>query len=415
MNRKKRILFIGEAVALAHVTRPLVLAKSLDPQQYDIHFACDPRYQFLLSGSPHIQYWPIRSIPSKTFVKAASRGKYAYKKSDLESYLDQELTLFKRIRPSLIIGDLRCTLSTSAKLSHIPHAVLANVCWSPYRAIEAPPVLEFSAGGSIGRRIVAKLAPWAQPFLEKASLTYLNSIRDRFRLPPLKNNTDLLTRADYTLYAEPSDFIQTTPMPSHHIFLGPILWSPDSPRPSWWQTWNPKLPLIYVTLGSSGAIRKLPEIVRTLAELPMTVVVATAGRAQLKRMPQNVYVADYLPGMEICRLASVVVCSGGSATAYQGLSQGAPVVGIWSNWDQYVTIAAIERAGAGLGCSGPRLDLRKLRDIISSVLEDPRYQARARELAERFRSYDACQRFRQFVHQATGNESSASQEKLFCR
>ena len=130
----------------------------------------------------------------------------------------------------------------------------------------------------------------------------------------------------------------------------------------------------------------------------MTIVVATAGRVQLKRMPQNVYVADYLPGMEISRLASVVVCNGGSATAYQALSQGKPVVGIWSNIDQYLTMMAIEHAGAGLCCSATKFDPKRIQHTISTVLEDPCYRASATELAEKFRSYDACQRFREFVH-----------------
>jgi UDP:flavonoid glycosyltransferase YjiC (YdhE family) len=115
-------------------------------------------------------------------------------------------------------------------------------------------------------------------------------------------------------------------------------------------------------------------------------------------MPHNVYVADYLPGMEICRLASVVVCSGGSATAYQALSQGTPVVGIWSNLDQYLTMMIIERAGAGLGCRASNSDPPTIQHVISTVLQDSRYRARAAEIAEKFSSYDARQRFQQFVH-----------------
>jgi UDP:flavonoid glycosyltransferase YjiC (YdhE family) len=115
-------------------------------------------------------------------------------------------------------------------------------------------------------------------------------------------------------------------------------------------------------------------------------------------MPPNVYVADYLPGMEICRLASVVVCSGGSATAYQALSQGTPVVGIWSNLDQYLTMMIIERAGAGLGCRASNSDPPTIQHVISTVLQDSRYRARAAEIAEKFSSYDARQRFQQFVH-----------------
>lgn len=393
MNPRKSILFIGEAVSLAHVTRPLVLAQALDPLQYDIHFACDPRYESLVSALPGIRYWPIRSIPSETFVKAADRGGLVLQKKDIESYISQELALFQKILPSLIISDFRFTISISAELSHIHYATLSNVHWSPYRIMGSYPIPKLARGST--RRFFKRLMPWKQHDTTES----FNSIRKRYGLPLYKDFFDLATHGDYTLYTEPPDFIETLPLPGNHLFLGPILWSPDVPKPAWWQTWDPTLPLIYITLGSTGIAKRMPEIVQVLRELPATIVVATAGRVKLKNIPQNVYAADYLPGMEICRLASVVVCNGGSATAYQALSQGTPVVGIWSNIDQYLTMMTIERTGAGFCCSTSSHDPQEIRRVISTVLQDSRYRARAAEIAERFRLYDACQRFQQFVHE----------------
>jgi UDP:flavonoid glycosyltransferase YjiC (YdhE family) len=403
VNPKKSILFVSEAVNLAHVIRPLVLAQSLDAQEYDVHFACDVRYQSLISATPHIQYWPIRSIPSRTFLKAVDRGGFVLQKRDIKSYVNQELELFTKTLPSLIVGDLRHTLSISSELSHHVYAALTNAYWSPYRILDFNPVPELPMVALINKRTVAKLMPWK----EQSATASFNKVRKTFGLPLLKNFLDLATRADYALYAEPPGFIQTMPLPENHLFLGPVLWSPDSPKPTWWKAWNPNLPLIYITLGSTGAVRRLPDILRALRDLPMTIVVATAGRVRLKNMPQNVYVADYLPGMETCGLASVVVCNGGSTTAYQALSHGIPVVGIWSNIDQYLSIRAIEHAGAGVCCSAYRVNPKKLQDTILSVLKDSRYRARAAELGETFRTYDACRRFQEFVHEVTGTESPA--------
>ena len=39
-----RVLFISEAVTLAHLARPLVLAQSLRSSEYTVQFAVDPRY-----------------------------------------------------------------------------------------------------------------------------------------------------------------------------------------------------------------------------------------------------------------------------------------------------------------------------------------------------------------------------------
>jgi UDP:flavonoid glycosyltransferase YjiC (YdhE family) len=355
MTSKKSILFFGEAASLAHITRPLVLAKSLDPLRYDIHFACDSRYQSLINTVPHIHYWPIRSIPGKTFVKAANRGGYVLQKKDIESYIGQEIALTKRVLPSLIVGDFRQTLTISSELTHIPYASLTNAYWSPFRILDFDPIARFPKYYVVRRRVAAALTPWIQQSATKS----VNRVREKHGLAPLKDFCDLSTHGDYTLYLEPPGFIKTAPLPDNHLFLGPIFWEPVIAKPSWWQTWDAAKPLIYVTLGSTGEIERLIEIVHILKKFPATIVVSTAGRVNLKNVPNNVFAAEYLPGMEICKLASVVVCNGGSTTAYQALSQGTPVMGIWSNIDQYLSMKSIEHAGAGICCSTWDLDEKK--------------------------------------------------------
>jgi UDP:flavonoid glycosyltransferase YjiC (YdhE family) len=378
MSSKKSILFIGEAVSLAHVTRPLVLAQALDPEQYEIHFACDARYKSLICVEPHMHFWPLQSIPSEKFIKAADQGGIVQQRKEIESQVNQDLELFKKVHPTYVIHDLRFTVAISAELSQIPCVSLTNVHWSPYRLLEFDPKPKWPIRFVLKRKILKRLTPWRQYSLTAS----FNRIRKSYGLPLFKSYEDLATHGDYTLYADPPDFVQTMPMPNHHLFLGPILWSPDIPKPGWWQTWDSKLPLIYVTLGSTGLAVRLPEIIRALARIPAIIVVATAGRVQLKNFPPHVYAADYLPGMEISKLASVVVCNGGSATAYQALSQGTPIVGIWSNMDQYMTSMTIERAGAGVGRRASNHDTRILQRVVTTMIQDPRYRARAAELGK---------------------------------
>ncbi len=313
---------------------------------------------------------------------------------DIDAYIAEELDLFSKIRPSLVVGDMRLSLSTSAELSDIPYAALSNVHWSPYRNLGFAPVPPQGIGARLRRKVREEILPW----LPRRGMTpSFNRVRRRRGLSLFTNYMDLATRGDYTLYADPPGFIQTSPLPRNHLFLGPILWSPAVPRPEWWGTWDPKLPLIYVTLGSTGVARILPKIARTLASLPATVVVAAAGRAALQTALKNVFAADYLPGFDVCGLASLVVCNGGSATAYQALSQGRPVVGIWSNKDQYLTMMAIEQLGAGRGCRASECDARTLGEIVTDVLRGRHYREAAQAVAAQFAAWDAPQRFREFV------------------
>lgn len=402
MNPKKRILFIGEAVSLAHVTRPLVLAQALNQNRYEIHFACDPRYQKLIDANMGIHYWPIKSIPSKVFIKAADRNEYAYTSKDLRIYLNEERELLQNIQPSIVIGDYRYTLSTSTELGRIPYAAIANLYYSPYRLIESPPKISVPKIRSKTLKIFRRFTPWLLPLIEIDSLSTLNSIRKKNNLLSLKDHGDLLTRADYTLYADAPGLIQTRSMPSNHFVLGPILWEPNISLPNWWKSCHSEKPLIYVTLGSTGIVDKLSQVVRELAKLPATLAVATAGRIQLIDMPPNVYIANYLPGINICQHASVVLCNGGSTTAYQALSQGVPVVGICSNSDQYYNMKLIEDIGAGVGCSALKLDPVMLRQLVSGVILERRFHTSAAAFAAKLKPYDAPIRFRNFIEGLDG-------------
>src|SRR5262249_26214004 len=114
-SRRPRILFVAEAVTLAHVARPIALAQTLDPNRYEVHVACDPRYQALLS--PLTDSWhPLHSIPSPQFLQALAKGQPVYNTDTLRGYVGDDLQLLQEIRPDLVVGDFRLSLAVSAPL-----------------------------------------------------------------------------------------------------------------------------------------------------------------------------------------------------------------------------------------------------------------------------------------------------------
>ena len=50
-HQRKKVLFIAEAVTLAHVGRMLTLASGLNPDQFEVLVAADPRYNKAI-GTP---------------------------------------------------------------------------------------------------------------------------------------------------------------------------------------------------------------------------------------------------------------------------------------------------------------------------------------------------------------------------
>ena len=70
---KKRILFISEAVSLAHISRPLVLAESLDLDEYEVHFACGEKYKDFIINHP-FHFWALNDFDPDDFLKAQKSG-----------------------------------------------------------------------------------------------------------------------------------------------------------------------------------------------------------------------------------------------------------------------------------------------------------------------------------------------------
>jgi UDP:flavonoid glycosyltransferase YjiC (YdhE family) len=398
---RKRILFVGEAVSLAHIGRPLTLAASLDPARYDIHFAWDARYAGL-AEVPGTSFHPLRTIASSQFLDALDAGAQTYTAADFAAYIEAERALYAEVKPDLIVADFRLTVAVSGEQAGIPQATLVNAYWSPYaihnsyEPVGEPARLKARRQlGALKRSLLGGQPPSNDP--ETAAL---NEARQGIGLKPLKDWYEIACTGTYTLYAEPPDLIPMRRLPASHRFIGPVLWAPDPPEALWWNSWDPSRPIIYVTLGSTGAAGCVAEIVRQLAELPISVLVSTAGRVELSDVAANVFVADYLPGLECARLASVAVCNGGSGTAYQAVANATPVVGLWTNPDQQLSMKVLAQAGAGLSHPAAELAAETVQALVGRALEDPDLRQGAARLAKQFAGYDSGVLFNRFLDRA---------------
>lgn len=125
-------------------------------------------------------------------------------------------------------------------------------------------------------------------------------------------------------------------------------------------------------------------MLNALAELPVTVIAATAGRSDLKTVPANAFVADYLPGEAAAARSAVVVCNGGSLTTQQALVAGVPVIGVAGNLDQHLNMEAVERAGAGVLLRTERLKSQRVAGAVMQVISRSEYRQAAARLADAF-------------------------------
>ncbi len=154
-----------------------------------------------------------------------------------------------------------------------------------------------------------------------------------------------LTRFPATL--DPSTFATTV------RFRVPSTGGPR-PLPDWWD--GSSAPLVYLTFGTVlGHMSMAAGVYRTALQAVAAIdarVLLTVGRRfdrdELGAVPANVHVEAWVEQDDVLRAADVVVCHGGSGTAFGAVAAGVPVVAVPLFADQFENGRRLAAAGAGL-------------------------------------------------------------------
>lgn len=381
-SRRRRILFFAEGATLAHVGRPYVLAQGLDTEAFEVVFARPPAFAWLTRNAG-FSLVDLDCQDSKVFTRRLDRGQPLYDFVTLDQYVQADLALIDAVQPDVVIGDFRLSLSASARLCHVPYVTICDAYWSPERPLEPMlPVMGFTP--YVPLAIAAPIFNMVAPLAFRLHARPMEALRKRYGLPSLGHDLRLCyTDADLRLFANIPALFPEVCRPasadSRSSFLGPIAWSPPD---------NPNLdfpagdgPLVYVTMGSSGDPRVLATLIPLLEAAGARSMVATAG----KPLPADfqsprTHVHDFLPGDQLCRMAQLVICNGGSPTTNQALAHGVPVLGIARNMDQFLNMAAIERFGAGALVRADRASPQALATVLNHLLKTPEPTLQARKL-----------------------------------
>jgi UDP:flavonoid glycosyltransferase YjiC (YdhE family) len=392
----KRVLFVAEAVTLAQVVRLVTLARALDRARYEVHFA-SARFDPLVFDGTAFTRHSIWSLSPALIDARVARGQRLYGRRTLARYVAEERALIRAVRPSLVVGDLRLSLPISAPLEHVPHAALINAYWSPHAERRRFPLPDHPIVRLLGVARAERSFERALPFVFRHFARPINALRRANGLAEIGPLPEVLTHGDHTLFPDVPSLVPTRGLPPRQRYLGYVPWAPAGPLPAWWCRLDAARPTVYVTLGSSGRVQRLPVIVEAAASLGCQVLVATAGRARLGALPPHVYIADFLPGDVAARRASVVVSNGGSTTGYQALAEGRPVLGLAFNMDQYLATQSIAQAGAGLLLRAGSVDAPAAAAALSRLLTEGSFARCAERIGAEMKAWDARASFASFV------------------
>lgn len=379
---KIKVLFFAEGATLAHMARPLMLAKGLDPTNFDVTL-CRPRNFSKFTSGLSFPVLDLECQDSDAFTRKLDRGSPLYDFSTLCHYVEADLALIDSEKPDVIVGDFRLSLSVSARLRSIPYIAICDAYWSPERVLTPPlPVMGFTryAPIELSQFLFRRIAPFAF----RLHAQPIEKLRAKFGLPSLNNDLRrCYTDADLRLFANFQVLFPDVRTHEGADFIGPIAWSPEFVGDLSFLTGEG--PLTYITMGSSGNPEVIEKLVPILENLGSRIVITTAGKPMrfATKLPTT-RIFDYLPGSAVCQQASLVICNGGSPTTNQALSCGVPVIGIAQNMDQFLNMEAIVSYGAGRLIRADRAKAPLLRDAIDTLMHHPEFKRHAQELASTF-------------------------------
>ena len=383
---KKRVLFVAEAVTLAHVGRMFALASMVDREKYTPQLAWHPRYNHLLGDIEH-EFYPLESITTEQFLQRLHDAKPVYDYRTMEVYVVWEREVFREARPDIVVGDFRLSLATSAQITGLPYINIVNAHWSPYArprfvVPDSPPVRIF--GPFLGQKIFDV----ARPFFFRAYASDFNRLAEKFGRRSFGSNLrKIYCEGDRTLYPDLPEITPTFDLPATHRYLGPVPWSPDLPAPPFLSELPDDRPIVYLNLGTSGDSGLLPRILDVLGGKPLRVIAATGGKGELQSPSPDIQLVDFIPGDAACERADLMIFNGGVGGTQQAVAAGIPVIGIPSNLDQFLNMDYVQKAGLGTMVRSDRASAAKLSEAIEEVLGDDRYRRRARELRDRACTY----------------------------
>jgi MGT family glycosyltransferase len=370
---QKTVLMRPFGDTLAHTVRLLEVAKVLRLSGHWVIFASDGLYLSIVreAGFPAES---LIEVDVEWFLRQTRRGRLPISVGMVDCMVREELALFEKVRPDIIVRDMAMATRTSAEVAGLPLVSLINAYQTRYAldpvfTLEEPRELP---PGAIG------------PVLRRDTVKPHNDVRQRVGLPPLETFFDLLT-SDLNLMCDVPEYAPTADLPENFIYVGPITWEGDREALAWLSQVDPNRPTVYVTIGSSGHRDIFQVAVGAFSGSAFQVLMTTGRPGEpLPPLPDNFFVAAFAPGSLLLARSDVVVCHGGSGTVYQALAQGVPVITFPMLWDQHWN--ARRQAELGVGLMLRELTPTSLRAAVDEVLGNGQYKA----AAERFHHILSC-------------------------
>ncbi len=369
------------------------IAKAVDrhpqaSQVFQVHFISDggdferliEKHGFVLTRmEPRLTKEKIEHIAR---VDRGEKFAPAFSDSEMIQRVDHEVACLRELQPVAVVTGSYLTIPITCRVLQIPLVWVIQSTWLPrfFRhgagmtdRLRPPPL---KAGGDW---LVWKFINF---WIRYGFLNAVNRAARHYGVAGY-NSIFEFWRGDLTLVAEPAEFSGAT-LPPDHFFTGPLIPHDEFPMPAELQHIPRDKPLIYFAMGSSGTPEIVARILDSFAGKPYRVIAPIKFQLEqipATHVPPNVLVTDWLPALQVNKMADLAVIHGGIGTVMTAALAGKPVVGVGMQMEQVANLACLERLGFAIRVQKSKDPSRKVQDAVQRLLNDQTARAKAASFA----------------------------------
>ena len=401
MMTKKVLLFAPAAFNLAETTRMLEIAKGvvhhdLASKAFDIQFISDGGdFEYLIEeeGFPLQKLEPRLTVAEIEHIYKVDKGEKfapAFEQKEMIEKIESEAAYIEHLNPIAVITGSYLTIPVTCRILQIPLVwVIQSARLEDFLKKEADMTDGFKF------KPFKRIADWMVLMFINFWRRYgfLNPVNKAAKYFNLKGYKSIFEywQGDITLVAEPAEF-SGVKLPSNHYFTGPLI-ARQSNFPIFDEIINiPRdQPLVYFTMGSSGAPEIVAKIIESFKGKPYSVLAPV--KFQLDKVPgvnipSNVIVTDWLPAHLVNKLADLSVIHGGIGTVMTAAYAGKPVVGIGMQPEQVANIDCLVRKGFAIRVPKSKDPSPKIQAAIHYLLNNEEAKIKAEKFSKILEKWD---------------------------
>jgi len=358
-------------------------------QVFEVHFISDGGdFESLIEkhGFALTRMEPRLTREKIELIAKVDRGEKfvpAFTDAELIERVNSEVACLSQLKPVAVITGSYLTIPVTCRVLRIPLVWVVQSTWLPEFFCHGAGMTDKLRPAALKAIVDWLILCFINFWIRYGFLNSINRTAKYFGVPGFDSIFEFW-RGDLALVAEPPEFSGVR-LPPHHTFIGPLVPQDEFSLPPEIATIPRDLPLIYLAMGSSGTPEIVARIVESFEDAPYRVVAPVKFQLAMLtgvRIPANVLVTDWLPAIEVNRMADLAVIHGGVGTVMAAALAGKPVVGVGMQMEQVANLACLERLGFAIRVPKSKNPSRKVHAAIRKLLNDEQAKTRAAQFAQ---------------------------------